>query len=139
MTIYDPLGDYDRVGKIAPKLKPENIEVYTPRPTKRERQFGEITRYFVRFTTHLSAADILEVSNTTYTKLKRNPLYHTTNVRWRISGKLDDEFDLTNPHKPIRLYTGVVTANKLSIELANEEMPGLKDYIAEKYIRFWEF
>lgn len=155
MPVYDPLADYARVGKIAPKLQPEDIKPYTPHPTQREYMFGEITRYFARFITHQSSADIIEISNTTYDKLRSNKLYTTTSIRWRITGKLDDEGatlkpdgtydqivkindDLTIDSKIVRLYTGVVTANKLSVRLADEEMPGIKDYLTN-YIRFWKF
>lgn len=151
MATYDPLADYNRVGKIAPKLAPENIDVYTPNPSQRERAFGEILRYFVRFVTHKSPADIFEVSKTTYSRLSNNKLYKTISIRWRISGKLDDEYvkpnsterfsipeGLTIDPSYVRLYTGVVTANKLSVELADEDMPGIKNYLTN-YIRFWKF
>ena len=164
MSVYDPLADYARVGKIAPKLKPESMEPYTPHPTKREYQFGEILRYFARFGTHKSSIDITEISNTTYAKLTANKLYSVISIRWRIVGKLDDEWAMLNPDgtygpivqitegltikridpdltigpNVIRLYTGVVTANKLSVALADEDMPGIKDYLTN-YIRFWKF
>jgi len=155
MSRYDFRADYDRVGKIAPKLRPEDIPPYTPHPTKREYMFGEITRYFARFITHKSSGDITEISNTTYAKLKSNQLYSTISIRWRIAGKLDDEGatinpdgtygtikridpDLTIDPNVIRLYTGVVTANKLSVALADEDMPGIRDYLTN-YIRFWKF
>ena len=155
----NPIGVYDRVGKIASKLQPEKIEIYTPHPTQRDRQIGEVVRYFTRFITHQSSADIMEISNTTYAKLKTNKLYQTTKIRWKISGKLDDEYaklnadgtygplvkptsDLTIDPTLVRLYTGVITANKLSVVLVEEEMPGIRDYIGTvdtSYMRFWKF
>lgn len=133
----DPIGDYDRVTKITALLKPANTPTYTPEINKRERSLGEITRYFARFNTHTSAADITEVSKTTYTLLKKNPLYNVVKIRWKITGKLDDEFGLPEINTPVRLYTGVITANQLSVNLANEQLSGLTEYITD-YKRFWE-
>lgn len=131
------INDYDRVGRIASLLKPLNIDAYTPPITKRERSIGEITRYFARFSTHTSSADITEVSKITYMTLRRNSLYQTARIRWKITGKLDDEFGLPDGNTPVRLYTGVITANRLSTDLANEHLSGLTDYITD-YKRFWE-
>jgi hypothetical protein len=133
----DAIGDYDRVGRIASMIRPPKLESYTPQITKRDRSLGEINRYFARFTTHTSPADITEVSKVTYTSLKKNPLYQTVQIRWKISGKLDDEFGLPNINTPVRLYTGVVTANTISTQLANEKLLGLTSYITD-YKRFWE-
>lgn len=133
----DPIGVYDRVSRATTKVQPPKIESYTPQITARDRKNGEILRYFTRFTTHTSSADITEVSKTTYTALRKNPLYRTVKIRWKISGKLDDEFGLPNINTPVRLYTGVLTANRLSVELADEVIKGLKEYISD-YKRFWE-
>lgn len=133
----DPIGDYDKVNKITALLKPADTPSYTPLITKRERSIGEIIRYFVRFNTHTSPADITEVSKTTYTLLKKNSLYKTLTIRWKVTGKLEDEFGLPDINTPVRLYTGVITANKMSTELANERLPGLIEYITD-YQRFWE-
>lgn len=133
----DPIRDYDRVNKITVLLKPADTPPYTPQITKRDRTIGEVTRHFVRFNTHTSPADITEVSKTTYTLVKKNVLYKTVKIRWKITGKLDDEFGLPDTNTPVRLYTGVLTSNRLSTELANEELSGITEYITD-YKRFWE-
>jgi hypothetical protein len=133
----NPIGDYDRVGRISSKIRPPKLEAYTPQITKRERMQGEVVRYFARFTTHTSPADITEVSKTTYTALRKNSLYQTVKIRWKITGKLEDEFGLPDINTPVRLYTGVLTANRMSTELANETLSGITEYITD-YKRFWE-
>ena len=133
----DPIGVYDRVSQATAKVRPPKVDAYTPQITTRDRANGEIVRYFARFTTHTSSADITEVSKTTYTTLKKNPLYRTVKIRWKIAGKLEDEFGLPDINTPVRLYTGVLTANRLSVELADETMKGIKEYITD-YKRFWE-
>lgn len=133
----DPIGVYDRVARVSSKVSPPTIQSYTPQITARDRTNGEIFRYFARFTTHTSSADITEVSKVTYTTLKKNSLYQVVKIRWKITGKLEDEFGLPNINTPVRLYTGVLTANQLSVELADETMKGIKEYITD-YKRFWE-
>ena len=134
----DPVSDYVRVGQNVNKFQPVDIIPFTPAISKSDRQFGEITRYFVRFVTHKTSADIIEVDKTTYNALKKNSFYVTTQVRWKISGPLDDQNGLPNVNTPIRLVTGVVTANKLSVQLSDEELSGLSEYITD-YKRFWQF
>jgi hypothetical protein len=134
----DPRGDYARVGNNLDKLEPLEILPYTPEITPDDRKFGEIIRYFARFTTHSSPSDIIEISKSTYTKLKKNNLYQTTSIRWQISGPLDDKMGLTPSTSSTRLITGIMTANKMSTELGNEELPGLKEYITD-YKKFWIF
>lgn len=136
MTL-DPIGDYDRVSKIKSTIKPQEISSFTPQPSIRDRRIGEINRYFARFVTHQSSSDIVEVSKATYNKLKRYNLYQVIRIRWKISGLLEDEYGLPNINTPVRLYTGVLTANRLSVEFAEDEMPGIGQYITN-YQRFWE-
>lgn len=134
----DPRGDYIRVSTNINKLEPMEILPYTPEISNDDRVYGEITRYFARFITHSSPSDIIEINKSTYTKLKKNDLYQTTSLRWKISGPLDDKMGLTNTTTSTRLSTGVLTANKMSVALAEEEMSGLKEYITD-YKKFWIF
>jgi hypothetical protein len=134
----DPRGDYIRVSSNINKLEPMEILPYTPEISKEDRVYGEITRYFARFITHSSSSDIIEINQSTYAKLKKNDLYQTSAVRWKISGPLDDKMGLTNITSSTRLSTGIMTANKMSVELCEEELPGLKEYITD-YKKFWIF
>jgi len=134
----DLIGEYRRLSVNGGDFLPANIQSYTPQITEEDRYYGEIIRYFVRFTTHTSPADIIEVNKSNYNQLKSNKFYTLVDVRWKVSGVLDDEYGLTDDNISIRLVTGVVTANKLSIELANETLMGIKDIIVD-YKRFWQF
>lgn len=104
------------------------VKAYYPVPTKREYEEGRMMRYFVRQANH-SVGEITEVAKTTYDRLRTNPFFKTVAVIWRISGDLDDVPGPRNVNTPTRLYTGVITANRLALELANEEMPGMINQI----------
>ncbi len=131
MSEFDPLTDYVRVSKNLSNFVPEKIVPITPVISKVDRQIGEIVRYFVRFNTHSISADITEVDKKSFLKLKKNKFYTITSIRWLVSGPLDDL------EKSDILIPGVLTANKKSVELGDEELPGLADYITD-YQRFWQ-
>jgi len=133
----DPIGDYLRVTKIKNAIRPPDMIPYTPLISERDRRNGEIVRYFGRFITHTDPSDIVEVSKTTYNLLTQNALYQTVKIRWKVSGRLEDEYGLPNGNTQIRLYTGPLTANRLSVEFADELLPGIASYITD-YTRFWE-
>jgi hypothetical protein len=130
----DPIRDYIRVSTESNRFRPPLIETFTPSPTKLDRNLGEIQRYFVKFTTH-SDIDIIEVDKPTFTRLSINPTYRTTSIKWLISGPLDDLPDKVNTTK---LTLGVISMNKKSVELGNEDLPGLKNFIVD-FKRFWQF
>jgi len=137
MTIFspEPINKYESVSSNFSSFEPIEIVDYTPIISKNDRLFGEIQRFFVKFKTHNSPSDIIEVDENNFNKIKDNNFYQTTSIRWKISGNLDD---LPNEKLPVKFMPGIITANKKSVELGNEELPGLKEYITD-YKRFWKF
>lgn len=97
---------------------------------------GILMRYFVRQANHYSG-DILEIDERRFNKLRINPMYKTVKVAWKITGRLDDVMGTNNINSPTRLVTGVNTANKMAIEDADKELPGLK-YKIMNYSQFWK-
>jgi len=105
------------------------IESYIPVITKQDRMQGYITRYFAR-PSNQHDGEIMEISKTTYDRVKSNPFYICVSIEWRISGDLEDKTPtISTPNSPRLQYTGVVTANRLSLELANETLPGMNHQI----------
>jgi hypothetical protein len=96
---------------------------------------GSIMRYFARQSNH-SSGDITEVDERTYQRLSTNPLYKTVELSWKITGKIDDIMGPPKINSPVRLFTGVATANRLAVEEADKEMPGLR-YKLTHFTQFW--
>jgi hypothetical protein len=95
-----------------------------PAISKQDLDNGYVWRYFVRQLTSIEPSQIIEVKESQYIYFSTIPLYTTVKLVWRIRGSLDDILDKTNT---VRLYTGVITANKLAIADKSKEMVGLKE------------
>ena len=128
---------YQRLGRAPSALIPVDVIEHVPFIDQKDRDKGEIVRYFARPVHQRSASEIVEVDKSTYQSLSNNKLYNLVSIRWLIRGKLDDVPGLTNINTPTRLYTGVSTANRLFVEAADEKMPGLRT-IVTNYTKFWQ-
>lgn len=126
--------------KLRPDLSRQpipDVSSFTPIISNADVVRGEIVRYFARPSGSTDVQDILEISPTTFQQLKGNSGYRITSIRWKISGKLDDIISLTTTGDPYIFYKGVLSCNKDIVKLANDELPGLIDYI-RNYKRFWQ-
>ena len=92
---------------------------YTPSIQTSDIDKGTITRYFGRKINE-PTGEILEINETFYNNLKNTNLYIVVKLIWRIRGKIEDVYIGT-----IRTYTGVVSANILSILEAQKQLPGV--------------
>jgi hypothetical protein len=128
---------YERLGRAPSSLKPVDVIDYVPVITKRDLDSGEIIRYFSRPVHQRSPSEIVEIDKATFQNLSNNKLYNLVSIRWLIRGKIDDVPGLTNINTPTRLYTGVSTANRLFVESADEQMPGLR-HVITNYTKFWQ-
>jgi hypothetical protein len=115
---------YDSIGNAAASFKRVEIPSYMPTPTDDEIAKGYMDRYFVQRTTDQNE-EIIEVNKATFDMLQEHHMYRRVLVTWRIAGKLDDVMAPPNVNTPVRKYTGVLTANRLSLELAAKEMPAI--------------
>lgn len=128
---------YNQVSRPLNTFVPVRIFDYTPVITNDAVTTGEILRYFTRPVHQLSTSDIQEIDETTFTNLINHNFYTTVSLRWQIAGPLDDTYGLTDDQSIVRLRTGVITANTLNVELANEKLPGLSSIITD-YSRFYQ-
>lgn len=132
----DLISEYDNFSKTR-KRKKVYTELrfdYTPNIQRKDIDTGYIVRYFAR-RTNLNSGEIVEISKKQATKLKKYPIFKVIEVKWKISGRLDDEEGPRHVNSPTRLYTGVITSNRLAVEDAEEELPGIKNKL-KNYAEF---
>lgn len=108
----------------------ETVELrdHIPAISKDDVDAGSVERYFARQVNHADGY-ITEISKTEYDTLKRNSLYNTIVITWRISGPIDDKLGPQTGNSPVRLFTGVKTANTLTLADAEQKMPGMTSRI----------
>lgn len=98
---------------------------YYPTTSHRDIDNGYVMRYFVSQVNHKNG-EITEIDSKTYQRLRKNPLYRTVSVEWKITGPLQDVKGDGRPNSATVRVTGVLSANKKAVMLAEEEMPGIK-------------
>lgn len=118
------------------KLKPTDVKYKTPKSsiiqvTPIDRKNGYIQRYFLK---KINENSIIEVNKQEYDAVETNAsgmnMYDNITLEWRISGNLDDS-------RKNGIYTrGVITTNRLTVERAEEKMPGISN-ILQNYTEFY--
>jgi hypothetical protein len=131
------ISQYRLLGNYVESFQPKNLPAFTPTITPRDIANGEITRYFCRQVNRRSHEDIREISPEMAVRIRNDRWYQVIEIRWKITGRLDSERGLTPDGDPVILRVGVVEANRRSVMLAEEEMPGIK-YLFQNYQRFWQ-
>jgi hypothetical protein len=128
---------YQRVGKIPKGLDERHIviDAHHPRPTRKDIQNGSIERYFARQVNQPNG-EITEISKQTYDRLKTNAFYLTAQLTWRITGKKEDIAGPNTLHGPTRTYTGVTTSNRVAVEEADRQLPGMRNRL-RNYSQYW--
>ena len=126
--------DYSQLVSIPNSLLSIVIEDFNPAITPDDVDKGFIIRYFCK-QVNQKLGEIVEIDQNTFSKLSTNNMYKTIQMTWRISGILDDIPGPPNINMPTRLYTGVITANKLSVQAAEKELPGM----VNKVINFQQY
>jgi hypothetical protein len=100
-----------------------------PFVTQNDADNGFITRYFVRQTNDQTF--IVEVDRNQYAQFKQNPRFLTTEIKWKIVGKLDTITLLSGAN----LY-GVKDVNRITVADTDLTFGGLRSYISD-YAEFW--
>lgn len=94
----------------------------TPIITKEDLDNGYLQRYFARSISNTDASQIVEIDSSKFSLCSTISLYVVLKMIWKIKGKLEDVY--TSDGK-IKLYTGVITANKKSVEDGEKILSGL--------------
>jgi len=108
------------------KQTPKDIKIltYIPSPTDIDYRRGFIKRYFVQKTND-KGSPIYEISKRDINKYKTNPLYTSVDLRWRIKGpketQYDDEGNVSDK--------AVSESNRVAIRLVADKIPNLKLYL----------
>lgn len=126
---------YQYVAKLPPSLSTARFDEFYPVPDEAAIDAGVFTRYFIRQANH-RAGYITEIDSSTYNEFRSNKMYKVIELPWRIKGQLDDVFGPQDGNTPVRTYTGVKTANALTLKEAEKEMPGITRQLGN-LIQFW--
>jgi len=99
-----------------------------PTITNKDEEEGFFIRYFVK---QLSSGSIIEVNKNTYKEVKKqktphHKLYSTLEIEWKISGPIFNKI-----YKGAIVESGIIPTNNKSLELAEDTMPGISEYIGD--------
>lgn len=116
------LNRYNQI--IKSPIRDESIKTYIPNPNDNDYQKGFVRRCFVQKTND-KGSPIYEVSSTNVSKFKVNPLYTAVEIRWRIRGPKETQYndvgDITDK--------SVSESNRIAIRLVADKIPNLKLYL----------
>lgn len=115
---------YNTIANVPDSLTETLLVDYTPQVMQEDLDRGYMIRYFARQTNHPDGF-ITEVIQADYMSLKLNHFYLVVSLQWRITGSLDDVPGPQSVNTPTRLFTGILTANRLAIVEAEKTLPGL--------------
>lgn len=100
---------------------------FVPTVTTSDIDKQSFTRYFARsVSSDHQIGEIIEINKTQYDQLKKVPLYQVVSLPWRIVGKISDVYSGT-----ARIYTGVATSNVLSVQTADQTLPGIRSKLVD--------
>jgi hypothetical protein len=123
-TGTDLLSDIDNI--IYSTLKPEFANMKfakeeNVKPSDSDYSNGFMIRYFVKHVND-EKSPVIEVSKKQYNILKKNPLYKTVDILWKITGD----------------FNYVIKTNKNVVEVSNKEFIGIKRKLVHNLIQFYK-
>lgn len=124
-TLLSLLKNGDELAEILENT-PQHVK---PVVTQSDADQGFLTRYFVRQTNDSSL--IVEVDKNQYTRFKTNPRFISTQLNWKIVGKLNTVTFANGAN----LY-GTKDLNRITVANADLTFGGLLKYIYD-YGEFW--
>jgi len=97
---------------------------FFPTPNEKDYKKGYINRYFCQRTND-SNSPIYEIDVNGFRKLQSSVMYHTTNLKWRLTGPLTEQKIGAGEI----VDKGIKESNKTSIRLASENIHKLGLYL----------
>lgn len=104
--------DYTNIAKLGKNFDNIQIPAHIPTPTKEDYVVGYILRYFLQKSTDRNSI-IYEVNKNVSSKLRQNPFYVVTSLKWRLTGTSDE----------------IRKSNSASIKIASKDIPNIGLYL----------
>jgi len=105
-------------------IREEIIKTHIPSPTDNDYSRGFIKRCFIQKTND-KGSPIYEVSPSNSGKYKANPLYTLVELKWRIRGPKETQYNKTGDIE----NKSVSESNRIAIKLVSHLIPNLKLYL----------
>lgn len=115
---------YNKLIGNANKFSNKKVFSFIPNPSEKDYKKGYIVRYFLQKTND-KGSPIFEVNLREFKRILKTKLYTGVDIRWRISGPLDTEYD----SKGNIINKPVTESNRISIRLVSDKIPNLKLYL----------
>ncbi len=115
---------YNRLKRPSIKGRIQNVETFLPNPKQSDYDLGYIKRYFVQLVND-KGSPIYEVNRRVYNSHRNKAFYTTTSLKWRISGELNESYDMEGN----LINKSVKESNRVSLRLASKKIPNLKLYL----------
>jgi hypothetical protein len=109
---------------IKTPLVERGIKAYIPKPSESDYNRGYIRRYFVQKTND-KGSPIYEVSQDDKSKYVTNPLYTVADIKWRIKGPKQVQYDDVGNV----VDKSVSESNRIAIQFVGNAIPNLKLYL----------
>jgi hypothetical protein len=117
------INRYKQIAKNEIRVR-YNIDVIIPSPSNKDYVRGYIKRYFVQKVND-KGSPIYEVSSSTKNYYNTKPQFITTQLKWRISGPIEQTYDASGTV----IDKSVSESNRIAIKLVSDKIPNLKLYL----------
>lgn len=105
---------------------------FIPRPSNVDFDFGEIRRYFSQQANQPNG-EVVETSKLVFETLTKKSLFTVVELRWKISGLVDDTTDPSTGEVDVR---GVRSSNKAAIAEAAKVIPAITNKLSNT-LQLW--
>lgn len=112
-----------KYGKDAPDTN--STSHYNPTPSEDDYTRGYLTRYLIR-RVNGDESTIREIDKQAYQDIQRDPLYISTSLLWKLTGKIEDTITAGGFIVP-----GVAKSNSQAIQVASRLVPGISSYLID--------
>lgn len=109
---------------IQSPLSERVVKAYLPKVSEQDYDRGYLRRYFLQKTND-KGSPIYEISQQQKNTFINNPLYTVVDVKWRIRGPKENEYNDTGDV----IDKSVSESNRIAIRLVGDKIPNLKLYL----------